>query len=150
MKHNLKPCPFCGCPPHMDKHEIFCDCGVKFEFPTNEWGCSDKNPEGFPTYEQAKEVAVERWNSREEPFAKPLTLKDLERLPTPCIATLEDRCDMSIRPVTIWRIDDLSVMFRGDVGLWMDEYGITKRLWACGTFRNPTDEERMAAKWKTT
>jgi hypothetical protein len=49
----------------MDKHEIFCDCGAKFEFPTNEWGCSDKNPEGFPTYEQAQEVAVERWNSRE-------------------------------------------------------------------------------------
>jgi len=49
----------------MDKHEIFCDCGVKMEFPLQEWGCSDKNPEGFPTYEQAKEVAVERWNERE-------------------------------------------------------------------------------------
>ena len=61
----LKPCPFCGCPPHMDKHEIFCDCGVKFEFPLHEWGCSNKNPAGFPTYEQAKEVAVERWNERE-------------------------------------------------------------------------------------
>lgn len=64
---NLKPCPFCGYPPHMDKHEIFCDCGVKMEFPLQEWGCSDKNPEGFPTYEQAKEVAVERWNAREAP-----------------------------------------------------------------------------------
>lgn len=65
MNNNLKPCPFCGLPPHMDKHRIFCDCGVEMEFPLQEWGCSDKNPEGFPTYEQAKEVAVERWNERE-------------------------------------------------------------------------------------
>lgn len=65
MKYNLKPCPFCGCPPHMDRDEIFCDCGVKFPFPVNEWGCSEENPEGFPTYEQAEKVAVERWNERE-------------------------------------------------------------------------------------
>ena len=61
---NLKPCPFCGDVPHMDKHEIFCDCGAKIEFPLYQWGCSDKICEGFPTYEQAKEMAVEAWNRR--------------------------------------------------------------------------------------
>ena len=155
MSEKLKPCPFCGYPPHMDKHEIFCDCGVKLEFPLQEWGCSDKNPEGFPTYEQAKEVAVERWNNREEtaeklPTERPLTFAELKELPVPCVAILEDKIDMSIRPVTIWRVDDLAIMLRGDNGLWHDEYGITKRLWRCGTFRNPTDEERSAAKWEAT
>ena len=79
---------------------------------------------------------------------KPLTLEELKQLPTPCVAILEDKVDMSIRPVTIWRVDDLSVQFRGDCGLWLDEYGNTKRLWMCGTFRNPTDEERSAAEWE--
>lgn len=60
----LKPCPFCGEPPHMDRDEIFCDCGVKFPFPLYEWGCSIENPARFPTHEQAKKVAIERWNER--------------------------------------------------------------------------------------
>jgi len=60
----LKSCPFCGQQPHMDKHEIFCDCGVKIEFPLYQWGVSDKAREGFPTYEQAKECAIEAWNRR--------------------------------------------------------------------------------------
>lgn len=60
----LLPCPFCGEQPHIDKEEIFCDCGAKIEFPLYQWGCSDKNREGFPTYEQAREVAIKRWNRR--------------------------------------------------------------------------------------
>jgi hypothetical protein len=30
----LLPCPFCGEKPHLDRHDIFCDCGVKIEIPS--------------------------------------------------------------------------------------------------------------------
>lgn len=86
--------------------------------------------------------------SKETDYQKPLTADEIKSLTVPCVAILEDKTDMSIRPVTIWRVDDLAIQFRGDCGLWLDDYGYNQRLWKCGTFRNPTDEERSAAKWR--
>lgn len=93
-------------------------------------------------------LAYDIWAWVGRPLQKPLTREELRGLHTPCVAILEDRTDMSIRPVTIWRVDDLSVQLREDYGIWLDEYGLTKRLWMCGEFRNPTDEERLVALWE--
>ena len=153
----LKPCPFCGSTPHVaemfvgtpygDGYTDFsiaieCRCGVTLEKEHT------TGPDGNPL--PLSITAFDAWNRRAEPPMKPLSLAEIKELPVPCVAILEDKVDMSIRPVTIWRVEDLAIYFRGDSGLWMDEYGITKRLWRCGTFRNPTDEERSAAKWTTT
>ena len=127
-------CPYCGC------DMIYLAMGCQYECPH----CGSKGPDSNDL-EEAYADTVQRY----EPPTKPLTVAELKELPVPCVAILEDKIDMSIRPVTIWRVDDLSIMFRGDSGLWLDEYGITKRLWICGTFRNPTDEERRAAEWTT-
>jgi Lar family restriction alleviation protein len=60
----LKPCPFCGGTAFLDKDEIFCDmCGLRMPFPIYEYGAVD-GVEGFPTWEQAREEAVRRWNRR--------------------------------------------------------------------------------------
>lgn len=58
----LKPCPFCGGKAHLDREEIFCDCGAKMSFPLYVWGAAACD--GFPTYEQSKEMAIKAWNRR--------------------------------------------------------------------------------------
>lgn len=150
----LKSCPFCGQPPHMDKHEIFCDCGAKIEFPLYQWGVSDKAREGFPTYEQAKECAIEAWNSRAEPPTKPLTLAQFTEI-------------YSTRENHVWPFDALppqlflesaiekndfcwiswgvarTIFEQGYRAYSVDSYG---KKWRCWT-RKPTDEERRAAAW---
>lgn len=125
-------CPYCGC------EMVYPAMGCQYECPH----CGSKGPDCNDSEETYAETV-----RRYDPPAKPLTLDQLKELPVPCVAILEDKTDMSIRPVTIWRVDDLAIMFRGDSGLWLEEYGITKRLWMCGTFRNPTDKERRAAVW---
>ena len=54
----LLPCPFCGGEPHLDRHDIFCDCGVKILIPT--YGDID----GYRTYEEAKQEMIDLWNTR--------------------------------------------------------------------------------------
>ena len=48
----LKPCPFCGGEATLDRHDIFCDCGVKMEIPMYVMG--KESIDGFPTYEEAR------------------------------------------------------------------------------------------------
>ena len=55
----LKSCPFCGEKPHLDRHEIFCDCGVKVDIPA--W---DNGENDFPSYEEAVQEMVGIWNKR--------------------------------------------------------------------------------------
>ena len=63
MEHNeLKPCPFCGDEAHLDRHDIFCDCGAKIEIP--QYVNSKVSIGGFPTYEEAKQQMIEAWNRR--------------------------------------------------------------------------------------
>jgi hypothetical protein len=49
----LLPCPFCGEQPHLDRHDIFCDCGVKINIPLFVSG--KESVGGFPTYEEARQ-----------------------------------------------------------------------------------------------
>ena len=59
----LKPCPFCGNEPVLDRHDIFCDyCGVKLEIPIYVEG--KESIGGLPTYKEAKQEMIETWNSR--------------------------------------------------------------------------------------
>lgn len=58
-KCKLKPCPFCGEQPHLDRHDIFCDCGVKVDIPA--W---DNGENDFPTYEEAVQEMIDIWNTR--------------------------------------------------------------------------------------
>ena len=58
----LKPCPFCGDKAHLDRHDIFCDCGVKIEIPM--YVCGNKSVGGFPTYKEARQEMIEAWNRR--------------------------------------------------------------------------------------
>lgn len=60
----LKPCPFCGDKPHLDREEIFCDCGAKMPLPIYEYGLGADG--GFPTYKEAKAEMIEAWNRRAE------------------------------------------------------------------------------------
>ena len=60
-KTKLKPCPFCGEQPHLDRHDIFCDCGVKVDIPA--W---DNGENDFPTYEEARQEMIDIWNTRVE------------------------------------------------------------------------------------
>lgn len=55
----LLPCPFCGEEPHLDRHDIFCDCGAKIEIPLFK-----ENVDGFPTYEEARQEMIDAWNTR--------------------------------------------------------------------------------------
>ena len=60
----LKPCPFCGERPHLDREEIFCDCGAKMPIPLYVYGVGDCG--GFPRYAEAKVEMIEAWNRRAE------------------------------------------------------------------------------------
>ena len=60
----LKPCPFCGDKPHIDREEIFCDCGAKMPIPLYVYGIG--NCVGFPKYAEAKAEMIEAWNRRAE------------------------------------------------------------------------------------
>lgn len=59
---NLKPCPFCGEIPHLDKHEIFCDCGAKMWLDAFRYEV--KYDGLFPTYIEARQMMIEAWNRR--------------------------------------------------------------------------------------
>lgn len=58
----LKPCPFCGDVPHLDRHEIFCDCGAKLQIDEFRYQVMDNGL--YPTYEEAKQMMVDAWNRR--------------------------------------------------------------------------------------
>jgi Lar family restriction alleviation protein len=58
----LKPCPFCGDEAHLDRHDIFCDCGAKIEIPQYVGG--KVSIAGFPTYEEAVQQMIDAWNRR--------------------------------------------------------------------------------------
>ena len=58
----LKPCPFCGSEAHLDRHDIFCDCGAKIDIPTYVGGKVSVG--GLPTYEEARKEMIEAWNDR--------------------------------------------------------------------------------------
>ena len=60
----LKPCPFCGDEAHLDRHDIFCDCGAKIEIPL--YVNSKVRIGVYPTYEEAKQQMIEAWNRRAE------------------------------------------------------------------------------------
>lgn len=62
MGDELKPCPFCGDEAHLDRHDIFCDCGVKMAIPMFVHG--KESVGGFPTYEEARQEMIENWNRR--------------------------------------------------------------------------------------
>ena len=62
IEDTLKPCPFCGGTPHLDRHDIFCDCGVQVEIPV--YVHSKSSVGGFPTYEEARAEMIEIWNRR--------------------------------------------------------------------------------------
>ena len=61
-KTKLKPCPFCGDKPYLDRHDIFCDCGAKIEIPQYVGG--KVSIAGFPTYDEAVQQMIEVWNRR--------------------------------------------------------------------------------------
>ena len=58
----LKPCPFCGGTPHLDREDIFCDCGAKMPIPIHVFGLVRDGE--FPTYAEAKAEMIEAWNRR--------------------------------------------------------------------------------------
>ena len=58
----LLHCPFCGEMPHLDRHDIFCDCGAMIKIPLYVSG--KESVGGFPTYEEAKQEMIETWNTR--------------------------------------------------------------------------------------
>lgn len=58
----LKPCPFCGGEAHLDREEIFCDCGAKMPIPLYVWVVG--SCEGFPDFATAKAEMIEAWNRR--------------------------------------------------------------------------------------
>ena len=60
----LKPCPFCGGEAHLDREEIFCDCGATMPIPLYVFGLGDRG--GFPTFAEAKAEMIEAWNRRFE------------------------------------------------------------------------------------
>lgn len=63
MQNELKPCPFCGEKPTLDRHDIFCDmCGVKMEIPL--FVHSKESIDGYPTYEEARQEMIDTWNRR--------------------------------------------------------------------------------------
>ena len=56
----LLPCPFCGKQPHLDRHDIFCDCGVKLAIPTFD----ESRRWGYPNYKEARQEMIDTWNTR--------------------------------------------------------------------------------------
>lgn len=59
----LLPCPFCGGEPHLDRHDIFCDCGAMIKIPLHV--LEEKDNLGiFPTYEEARQKMIDLWNTR--------------------------------------------------------------------------------------
>lgn len=60
----IKACPFCGEKAHLDRHDIFCDCGAKITIPLYVDG--KESVSGFLTYKEARKEMIEAWNSRVE------------------------------------------------------------------------------------
>jgi hypothetical protein len=58
----LLPCPFCGGEPHLDRHDIFCDCGAMMKIPA--YVLVAESADGYPTYEEAKQEMIDLWNTR--------------------------------------------------------------------------------------
>ncbi len=58
----LLPCPFCGGEAHLDRHDIFCDCGARIDIPQYVHG--KVSIAGFPTYEEAIQKMIDAWNRR--------------------------------------------------------------------------------------
>lgn len=61
-KTELKLCPFCGDKAHLDRHDIFCDCGARINIPQYVHG--KVSVAGFPTYEAARQQMIDAWNRR--------------------------------------------------------------------------------------
>ena len=58
-KIKLKPCPFCGEKPYLERDEIFCNCGAKMSIPIFVWG-----GEVISDYENEKAETIKAWNRR--------------------------------------------------------------------------------------
>lgn len=97
--------------------------------------------------EQLRREKVER---EEKEILKPLTMEDIEKLHSPCVLIEESRTYMSLRPVILHGVGDLTITVNrdGNRSIWKDEYGVDFRFWMPGTFRNPTEGERRAAPWR--
>lgn len=59
----LKPCPFCGGTPMIDRGEIFCDCGVSIKFEQYYYEVPISKP-ATERWGIAKKCAIEVWNGR--------------------------------------------------------------------------------------
>ena len=58
MDYKLKNCPCCGGQAHLDREDIFCDCGIKIDIYPFLYGGEAKD------YEEAKQIAIDTWNER--------------------------------------------------------------------------------------
>lgn len=58
---NLKPCPLCGDIVMIDREEIFCDCGLALSI---EPYVIDDYKSELPTYEEARQNMIDKWNRR--------------------------------------------------------------------------------------
>ena len=59
----LKPCPFCGGKPILDREVISCfDCGAMM--PIDIYVSGGERIGGFPSYEEARQEMIEDWNRR--------------------------------------------------------------------------------------
>lgn len=59
----LKPCPFCGSEPILDREVISCfDCGAMM--PIDIYVSGGERIGGFPSYEEARQEMIEDWNCR--------------------------------------------------------------------------------------
>lgn len=59
----LKPCPFCGEQPILDREVISCNgCGAMM--PIDIYVSGNKRVGGFPSYEEARQEMIEDWNRR--------------------------------------------------------------------------------------
>lgn len=54
----LKKCPFCGETPMLDREDIFCNCGASITI------LDFKYKGEAETYEEARQCAIEAWNTR--------------------------------------------------------------------------------------
>jgi hypothetical protein len=78
--NEIKACPFCGEQAHLDRHDIFCDCGAKITIPLYVEG--KESVGGLPTYEEARKEMIEAWNSRADDEVINRQKAEIERLKT--------------------------------------------------------------------
>ena len=63
LSDSLKPCPLCGERPHLDREEIFCDCGLRLPFEPFYYE-QPTELSIMTRMDNALEEAINRWNTR--------------------------------------------------------------------------------------